>query len=105
MAEKILKDITQKIENSETTLLELADISDELKKLVDVFSNLVKKAVKASDKVKQTKSDMHDCKIPKTVENRDVEIKKYVEKLEEIEKNFEPSKKLNEDSSAPNNPQ
>jgi len=41
---------------------------------------------------------MHDCKIPNTVLNRDVDIKKYVEKLEELEKEFESYKKLNEES-------
>ena len=90
-------DHIQKVDNPETTVQELSDICDDLKNLADVFSNLVKNADKAADEVKQTKTNMHDCKIPKNVENRDVDIKKYLDKLEEIEKDFDSYKNLNEE--------
>ena len=36
---------------------------------------------------------MHDCKIPNTGDQRDADIKKYVEKLGQIERDFADSKK------------
>ena len=36
---------------------------------------------------------MHDCKIPGNSNSRDADIKKYVEKLGSIERDFEESKK------------
>ena len=38
---------------------------------------------------------MNDCKIPDTANLRDVDIKKYVEKLGSIERDFAESKKMN----------
>jgi hypothetical protein len=38
---------------------------------------------------------MHDCKIPITSDQRDIEVKKYVEKLESLEKQFADAEKLN----------
>jgi hypothetical protein len=54
-----------------------------------VFENLEKNALNAATEAKTTKSDMHDCKIPKTLESRDIDIKKYVDKLEELERIIE----------------
>ena len=36
---------------------------------------------------------MYDCKIPETAESRDVDIKKYIEKLKKIENDFEGAQK------------
>jgi len=38
---------------------------------------------------------MNDCKIPDTANLRDVDIKKYVEKLGSIERDFAEAKKMN----------
>ena len=41
---------------------------------------------------------MHDCKIPANTKSRDVDIKKYVEKLEELEKEFETCEQIVKES-------
>jgi len=38
---------------------------------------------------------MHDCRIPATSDLRDAEVKKYVDKLELLEKEFADAEKLN----------
>jgi hypothetical protein len=52
-----------------------------LKDLIGVFNKLVLKATNEKDEVKQTKTEMHDCKIPATLDSRVNDIKHYVEKL------------------------
>jgi hypothetical protein len=52
-----------------------------LKDLIGVFNKLILKATNEKDKVKQTKTEMHDCKIPATLDLRIIDIKHYIEKL------------------------
>jgi predicted transcriptional regulator len=66
---------------------------DLLKDLNGVFNKLVLKATFEKDEVKQTKTEMQDCKIPATIDSRVIDIKHYVENLGLIERDFEASKK------------
>jgi len=47
--------------------------------------------------VKGIKMSMGDCKIPDSANLRDADIKKYVEKLGSIERDFVEAKKLNDE--------
>ena len=53
-----------------------------------VFKQLLLKAKKERDDVKQIKCNMHHCSIPLTSKMREQDIKKYVQKLTEIEDDF-----------------
>jgi len=48
---------------------------------------------------------MHDCQIPTNVQSRDADIKKYVDKLGELETEFDSCKKINDGSNIPSSPQ
>jgi hypothetical protein len=52
-----------------------------LRDLIGVFNKLVLKATNEKDQVKQTKTEMHDCKIPATLDLRINDINNYIEKL------------------------
>ena len=76
-------------------LSDLQDILRNLKALTNDYTEIVDEATKEHDAVKLIKTQMHDCKIPGNSNSRDSDIKKYVEKLGSIERDFEESKKLN----------